>query len=335
MEVMTVLAVARNAFLESIRQPVFVVLLVGGILALVLNVNLAAFAFEDDNKLLIDLGLSTLFLVGILLAAFTATGVLSKEIDSKTVLTVVSKPVSRAALVIGKYLGVVAAIAVGFWVLAAVFLLAVRHRVQAGVRMEDTFDMPVLVFSLLFGGLALVVAALANYLYRRPFPSVFTLSLAVAMAAALGVVGCVSREWTFQNPLAEWDPQLMIALGLVFEAVLVLAAVAIAASTRLGQVMTLVVCFGVFLVGLVSEYFLGTIVSDAASQGGSSILARILTWPLYAAIPNLQFFWSADALTQGNPMTMGYFGAVSLYAAFVVGAVMSLAVLLFQRRDVG
>jgi ABC-2 type transport system permease protein len=332
---MTVLAVARNAFLESIRQPVFVVLLVGGILALVLNVNLAAFAFEDDNKLLIDLGLSTLFLVGILLAAFTATGVLSKEIDSKTVLTVVSKPVSRAALVVGKYLGVVAAIAVGFWVLAAVFLLAVRHRVQAGVRMEDTFDMPVLVFALLFGGLALVVAALANYLYRRPFPSVFTLSLAVAMAAALGVVWCVSREWTFQNPLTEWNPQLMIALGLVFEAVLVLAAVAIAASTRLGQVMTLVVCFGVFLVGLVSEYFLGTIVADAASPGNASTVGRLLTWPLYAAIPNLQFFWSADALTQGNPMTIGYFGAVSLYAAFVVGAVMSLAVLLFQRRDVG
>ena len=332
---MTLLAVARNAFLESIRQPVFAVLLVGGILALVLNVNLAAFAFEDDNKLLIDLGLSTLFIVGILLAAFNATGVLSKEIESKTVLTVVSKPVSRAALVVGKYLGVAAAIAVGFWVLSVVFLLAVRHRVQAGVRMEDTFDMPVLVFSLLFGGLAVLFSGLANYLYRRPFPSVFTLSLAVAMTAALGLVWCVSREWAFQSPLTEWDPQLMIALALVFEAVLVLAAVAIAASTRLGQVMTLLLCFGVFLVGLVSEYFLGTLVSKTAGDAGSSPLVKLLAWPLYAAIPNLQFFWSADALTQGNPMSLGYFGSVSLYAALVVGSVISLAVLLFQGRDVG
>jgi hypothetical protein len=243
--------------------------------------------------------------------------------------------VSRAALVIGKYLGVAAAIALGFWVLAAVFLLAVRHRVQAGVRMEDTFDLPVLVFSLLFGGLALLVAGLANYLYRRPFPSTFAVSLAVALTAALGIVWCVSRDWAFQNPRVEWDPQLMIALGLVFEAVLVLAAVAIAASTRLGQVMTLVVCLGVFLVGLVSEYFLGTVVAAPGPEGGPSPLARLLAWPLYAAIPNLQFFWSADALTQGNPMTIGYFGAVSLYAAFVVGAVISLAVLLFQHRDVG
>ena len=316
---MPLYAVARNALLESIRQPVFVVLLGTGILALVLNVNLAAFAFEDDNKLLIDLGLSTLFLIGILLAAFNATGVLSREIENKTVLTVVSKPVARATLVVGKYLGVSAAIALGFWSLVAVFLLAVRHRVQAGVRMEDTFDLPVLLFGLLFGGLALLVSGLANYLYRKPFPSLFAVSLAVAMSLALGVVACISRDWEFQNPLVEWNGQLMMA---------------IAASTRLGQVMTLAVCLGAFLVGLVSEYFLGTLVASSR-DGGPARLARTLAWPLYAAIPNMQFFWSADALTQGHPMTLAYFGTVSLYAALLVGAIMSLAVLLFQGRDVG
>ena len=333
---MPILAVARNAFLESIRQPVFVVVVGIGVLALVLNVNLAAFAFEDDNKLLIDLGLSTLFLVGILLAAFNATGVLANEIENKTVLTVVSKPVSRPTLVIGKYLGVAAAIAVGFWSLTAVFLLAVRHRVQMGVRMDDTFDLPVLVFSLLFGGLALLVAGLANYLSRRPFPSVFAVSLAVALTLALGVVACIDRDWGFQNPLIEWNPQLMMAIGLVFQAVLVLAALAIAASTRLGQVPTLAVCFGAFLVGLVSEYFLGTTVWGGQDAGGEqNALARVAAWPVYAAIPNMQFFWSADALTQGNAMTAAYFGTVSLYAALLVVALMSLAVLLFQGRDVG
>jgi ABC-2 type transport system permease protein len=329
---MTILAIARNGFLESLRQPVFIVLVVVGILALVLNVNLAAFTLEDDNKLLIDLGLSTLFLTGLLLAAFTATSVLSKEIENKTVLTVVSKPVSRPALVIGKFLGVAGALTVGYWVLAAVFLLAVRHRVQMSVRIDDTFDMPVLVFSLLFGGFALVFAGLANYLYRRPFPSVFAGSLAVALAAALAAVACVSREWGFQNPLVEWQPQLMIALGLVFQAILVLAAVAIAASTRLGQVMTLMLCLGVFLVGLVSEYFLGSALGSGAT--GPRWLQAIL-WPLYVAVPNLQFFWLADALTQGHEITPSYFGIVSLYAALLIVAIMSLAVLLFQRRDVG
>jgi hypothetical protein len=53
------------------------------------------------------------------------------------------------------------------------------------------------------------------------------------------------------------------------------------------------------------------------------------------AVPNLQFFWPADALTQGHAITGGYIGAVTLYAAFVAAAMLSLAVLLFQRRDVG
>jgi hypothetical protein len=334
---MSLVAIGRNAFLESIRQPVFVVLLLGGTLAMALNVSLAAFTLEDDNKLLIDLGLSTLFLAGLLLAAFASTSVLTREIENKTVLTVVSKPVPRAALVVGKYLGIVAALTLAYWALAAVFLLSVRHRVQESVRIDDSFDVPVLVFSLGFGGLALAGAALANYLYRRPFASVFAVSYAIAMTAALGVVWCVTREWEFQDPRVEWNPQLMIALGLVYQAILVLASVAIAASTRLSQTLTLLVCVGCFVVGLVSEYFLGTLltapVADAA-QPAAGMLARGLLWPLYVLIPNLQYFWPADALTQGHVITLEYFATVSLYAWLVIGGLISLAVLLFQGRDV-
>ncbi|NQW49042.1 MAG: ABC transporter permease, partial [Planctomycetes bacterium] len=90
---MPLFTIARNAFLESIRQPVQAVLICAALLALVLNLNVAGYTLEDDNKLLIDLGLSTLFLSGILMAAFTATSVLSREIENKTLLTVVSKPV--------------------------------------------------------------------------------------------------------------------------------------------------------------------------------------------------------------------------------------------------
>ena len=52
-------------------------------------------------------------------------------------------------------------------------------------------------------------------------------------------------------------------------------------------------------------------------------------------MPNLQFFWPADALTQGSEITLGYLATVTAYAACLVGAVMSLAVILFQKRDVG
>jgi hypothetical protein len=327
---MNVVTIARNCFLESIRQPVYAVLLLAGVLALVLNANLAAYTFEDDDKLLVDLGLSTLFVTGLLLAAFTAASVLSREIDNKTVLTVVSKPVGRPAVVVGKYLGVAAALTLAFWTLAAAFLLTVRHRVRPGAEIADAFDLPVLTFGLLFGGLAIGGAALLNYLYRRPFPSVLAGSLAIGLTAALGMAWCIDREWRLQHPLTDWNSQLMITLVLVLEAILVLAAVAIAASTRLGQVLTLMVCTAAFLAGLVSEYFLGTRVAGA--DGG--LLAAALR-PLYVAVPNLQAFWMADALTQGATISVRYLVTASLYAAAMIGALVSLAVLLFQRRDVG
>jgi ABC-type transport system involved in multi-copper enzyme maturation permease subunit len=321
--------IARNAFLEAIRQPVFIVLVLIGLLAMVCNVNLAAFTMGEDEKLLIDLGLSTLFIVGLLLAAFTASSVLSKEIENKTVLTVVSKPVTRAVLIVGKFFGIAAALAVAYWILSIAFLLAVRHKPQMGMGRGEIYDGPVLTFGLLFGLLALLTAGLLNYLYRRPFPSTLTACLALMLSVALGLCSILARDWWVQSPLTDYNPQLMIAVGLVFLAILVLSAVAIAASTRANQVVTLLICCGVFLGGLVSEFFLGRSLADEASP-----LARLLA-PLYVAVPNLQVFWAADALSAGHAISMEYFASVAAYAAVLITAILSLAVLLFQRRDVG
>lgn len=326
------LTIARNAFLESIRQPVFSVLVLVGMLALVLNVSLAAFTLDDDNKILVDLGLSTLLICGLLLAASTATTVLSRELENRTVLTVVSKPVPRPAIVVGKYLGVAAALVLGFCTLVAVFLLTVRHGVPASDKAAGDWDPPVIVFGVGAVTVAVALAATTNYLRGRPFSSRFVVGQAVTSTAALVCVWCLDRGWWFQNPTLEWNSQLMIAVLLVFEAVLVLAAVAIAASTRLGPAMTLLSCMLVFLVGLVSEYFLGTVLEgEATSQNG----ARWLAWPVYAAVPNMQFFWAADAITQGHDLSLEHLARVSLYAACMIVAVISLAVALFQSQDVG
>jgi hypothetical protein len=219
---------------------------------------------------------------------------------------------------------VAAAIATAYWLLAIVFLLTVRHRVQSSVRAEDIFDPPVVTFGLLAMGLTFLIAGLANYLYRWSFPATFSIVGAVLATVAWGLVSCISRTWRLQGLGTDFDPQLAIGLVLVFEAIFVLTAIAIAASTRLGQIPTLLICVGMFLVGLVGEYFLSAVV------GGRTWLE-----PLAAVVPNLQFFWPADALTQGSTMTLGYLATVTLYAACLVGAAMSVAVMLFQSRDVG
>ena len=352
--------IARNTFIEAVRQPIFVVLIGVGILLTLLNPQLAAYTLDDDNKLLIDLGLSTIFLICLMLAAFTATGVLAHEIERKTVLTVVSKPVSRPTFVIGKFLGVGGALAVAFYILSLALMMSLRHQVQQTAG--DHLDQPVVIFSLLALLGAAGAATLGNYLYRWVFTSTLTVGLVVGGTLAMVLVLLINKAWAFQSPLTELLQnegerlQILVGLILIFEAVLLLAAVAIAASTRLGQIMTLVICVGIFFLGLISNSLsqwtnqkLGLTSAQAANLGAfesfgtlwaadlslSTRVSLAFAKLLYLALPNLQFLWPADAITQGNPFTLGHIATVSVYALFYGSAVLALAIILFQKREVG
>lgn len=363
-----ILTIARNTFTESIRQPIFVVLILVGALAMVLNPSLAAYSMETgggDNKMLVDLGLSTIFVCSLFLAAFTAAGVLSSEVENRTVLTVVSKPVARPIFVIGKYVGAAAAIALAFYILAVIFVFTVRHRVMSTA--SDHFDGPVITFGLLAFLFALAFAAWGNYLYRWVFTSTFVGSLGVTITLALGLVLVVGKEWVLQSPLADFEARnhelIQICVGLVFvlEAVMVLTAVAIAASTRLGQLMTLLVVLAVFICGLLADPISQVIDRQLSLPSGLTVWesfgalfasseAGFLVKAVYALVkfgallvPNLQFLWPADAITQGNSLihndlgqfSLLYLGSVSTYAVLYTTVVICLAVSLFQTREVG
>ncbi|MEE9403252.1 MAG: ABC transporter permease [Algisphaera sp.] len=361
------LTIAHNTFTESIRQPIYAVVILIAAAGLALNPSLSAYSMENgegDKKLLVDMGLSVIFLAGMLLAAFTATGVLSREIEEKTVLTVVSKPVARPLFVLGKFLGVATAIAVASWILSLLFMSTYRHGVMSTAR--DHFDTPVILFNVLAGLAALIVGAAGNYLYNWVFTSTFVKTLAVTMTCAFAGVLLVGKGWVLQSPFTDFagphGELLEIAVGLVmiFEAVMILTAVALAVSTRLGQVMTLLICVGTFVLGAMTNSLSGKVnerlnlpadldvfTSVAAVFGAESSWAQkaadSASKAIYLIAPNLQFLWPADAITQGHSLLTaqdGSFslvavGQVSVYAALYTVAVLALAVMLFQRREVG
>jgi ABC-type transport system involved in multi-copper enzyme maturation permease subunit len=314
--------IARNAFTESIRQPIYVVLLLGIQALLVFNVCIAAFTFLDDDKLLTDLGLSTMLLAGLFMAAFTATGVFSREIQNKTVLTVISKPVSRTIFVLGKYLGVLLALTVAYIVWAVVFLLTIRHQVLVAAWME--IDLPVVLFGSLALLIALGVALWTNYFYGWVFASTLTLVECPLMVLAYLLVLCVGKDWSLQSPMTDLKGQLLITLFLLSQAVAILSAVALATSVRLGQTMTLTISTAFFFLGLSSDYLFGRF----ADGSWLAMCAQAL-------LPNLQLFWMADALTQNHPIGLDYVMFATGYAAFYTAAVLGVAVALFQTREVG
>jgi ABC-type transport system involved in multi-copper enzyme maturation permease subunit len=201
------------------------------------------------------MGLATVVVCSMLLAAFVATSVLSREIENKTALTVISKPIGRPMFVLGKYLGVAAAILIAAVILTVFFYFAIRHKVMSTAR--DTIDGPVLLFSLTAVLLSVGLAVWGNYFYNWVFSSTAVFTMLPAVLIAYAVTLCVSKKWEVQAITTDLKPQIMLASACAILAVLVLTSVAVAASTRLGQVMTLVVCAGVFMLGLLSNHLLG------------------------------------------------------------------------------
>ena len=120
------------------------------------------------------------------------------------------------------------------------------------------------------------------------------------------------------------DGQLVGAAVLVFAMILILTAVAVAASTRFGQVTTLTVCIGVLLIGLVSDAMFG-------QYRETHLPAKLAYW----CSPNLAFLWVTDALTQDNRITLGYVGLAFGYAALIVLAWLLIGIAAFQKREVG
>lgn len=320
------LSIARVSFLESVRQPIYGVLLCCTVLMLMFNVSLSAFTMTDDDKLLMELGLSTLLLSGLFIASFSATGILTREIENKTVMTVISKPVGRPLFFVGKFVGLVGAVMLSHYLSTLVFLLCQRHGVLQ--RSSDPWDMPVLVF----GGGSIIaglgIAAFLNYFHGKDFVLSALALVTPLLTAATIVVGFFDEKWKSIAFGANYPGgQVIIATVLVFMFNVMLAALATAVSARLGSLMTLATCVLFVCLATVSDYAFG-------QHAPRSQLAAVV----YRLVPNLSPFWVIDGLYAANVrMTVdrSYLLLSAAYSGLVTAAFVFLGVGLFNRREVG
>ena len=318
-------AICQNTFVQTIRQPIYAVLVAVTMGVLVMSLPLSAYTMgaegdyqASDQLMLESMGLSTLLVSGLLIAAFSASSVLAREIEDRTALTVISKPVTRATFVLGKFTGVAGAVTAAFYLCCLVFLMTVRHKVMSAVW--HPYDFPVIVLGCSAAGLTILTGVLGNLFFGWPFISACVWSALILFSVAMGLIGFIGKGWTIIPFGQGIRPQLMVGIALMLMAVLILVAVAVASSTRLGQVMTLLVCFGVFFVGSAHEAMFGR----SADQ-----VNRLLGW----AFPKLTYFYALDAITMGKDIPVEYLGGAGAYCALYVAAVLALGIALFQRRQ--
>lgn len=129
-----VTAVAMTSVRESTSQPLFYIILAIGVFALLIYPFLSYNTFGDDIKMLKAEGLTFIKILGIFLAVWTASVSISEEIEGRTALTLLSKPISRRSLLIGKFFGVIIPVIILFIVLGSLFLCTVSYKLAYDAR---------------------------------------------------------------------------------------------------------------------------------------------------------------------------------------------------------
>jgi hypothetical protein len=327
-----VYSIAANTFLESIRQPVFAVIVGSAAALIIISPYITMFTLQQTPRLVMDMGLATVMLAGMLLAAFTASNVISQEIENKTVLTVVSKPVGRMEFILGKFIGVMAGLIVATYLLSLALVLSVSGgALEADIEMELSLAIVCSLFGAMF--IAVGYGIYCNFFRDQPFTS-RTVGAVVPLFTFVFLVFCFvdprnSRIGGFGTGI---NVQVIFACIMMLWSILVLAGIAIAASTRLTVVVNITLCSGLFLLGLLSQYLFRTLgKGNAIAQGA------------YYVTPNLQTFWVADYLYTTLSTTMEKAAMVyvpwqlvvasGFYAFCLLGALLFLAMFLFEERQ--
>jgi len=312
--------IAANAFMELIRQPVFLLLMTASVLFEIFLAVPYYFAFGDEPKLVADSTLAVMLLSGLLGAVLSASASLARELRTGTALAVMSKPIRRSQFFLAKYAGLVAALTLLTYVNLVGVILASWMSFDA----YGSTNLPALV---IFGGAVLLAYALAgfsNFFLRRPFVSDAVLALVALTTLAAGLIFRFVQQRESLGVLAHVDWRLVPAGLLILFALWILAALALACSTRLDTMPTLVICSAFFLIGLVSDYFFGA--RAEAGQWWASTL--------YTIVPNWQLFWLADALNMGkSTFHWAYVGKAFAYVVAYAGATLAVGATLFEERE--
>lgn len=118
-----ILVIASNTFRENLRDKILYNLLLFAALLMGASMFLADLTILEHYKIMTDMGLAAINLVGVVIAVFVGIGLVSREIERRTIYTIVARPISRAQFLVGKYLGLVTTLVVNVLVMLSVFLV--------------------------------------------------------------------------------------------------------------------------------------------------------------------------------------------------------------------
>ncbi len=128
--------ILRHTFIEAIVQPIYPLLLVLGSTILVVFGMLPFFTLGEDTVMYKSVGLDVILLLVLLGTLFATSKSVFEEIEDRTMLTLMSKPVQRWEVLVGKYLGIILSALLAVIVFGVVIILATNSRIATDYQLQ-------------------------------------------------------------------------------------------------------------------------------------------------------------------------------------------------------
>jgi ABC-type transport system involved in multi-copper enzyme maturation permease subunit len=310
-------AIALAAFREGVRQPMFWLLFGLAFLAMSISPFFPYYTFGEDHLVVREIGYDTIMLIAAIFSVLAASMSISEEIEGRTAVTLMSKPVSRRHFLIGKFVGIVLAAGVLFALLGVYF-----EGITLFKHWWDKMDQPWWVQENAATNPAEIAAPLwvTATLKSWDLPSVTT-----DLLRGVGL-------WTHLT--------LDIAPGLIlgFSQVMVLVALAVSLATRVPMVVNLLTVVAVFYLAHLAPVLLSIgYEAQKTNPGAVSQILYFMAQFFDAVLPNLESFRLEPALLTETPIGAGdftkYLASVSLYGVLYTSIVLLFGLILFEDRD--
>jgi hypothetical protein len=295
-------AVALSAFRESIRQPMFLLLVLPTIFfALPLVPALPYFTLGEDIKMVKELGYDLLALLGGIFVVICASTSISDEIEGRTAVTLMSKPIARWQFLMGKFVGIllgamVMVVLLG-WFVVWVFII------------KAEWDPPI----------AQTEVPVPNWVLRY--------------SANLAPGGQEGPAFDIARGMLLWIDEagaVFPGLVMVMSQVMVLLAIAVAMATRLHFTINFIVCAAFYFLGHLAPVLI------AVSQGGLP-LVQFMAQVFRLVFPGLEHFDMSGAVVRDVPLPpvdfAWYTANVALYAVEYSAVALLLGLILFEDKD--
>lgn len=121
----SLIVVARNTFRETVRDKILYNLVFFALLLIGASVLLGTLTIGEQTKIINDVGLAAINMVGVAIAIFVGIGLVTKEIDRRTVYTILARPITRTQFILGKYCGLGCVVTVNLAIMVSMFLATI------------------------------------------------------------------------------------------------------------------------------------------------------------------------------------------------------------------